>query len=83
MKVHTLKLDTKYFDAVEKNVKRHETRKNDRDFQVGDCLHLCEWGVQGITGRCLLRYVTYISRPSEHTPVSNDFVVMSIAPEAP
>lgn len=40
MKIHELKLDTKYFDDVNIGLKKFEIRKNDRDFKVGDVLAL-------------------------------------------
>lgn len=50
---HHLKTETEYYQQVEAGVKRFELRKNDRDFQVGDILHL-EETVNGVyTGRKL------------------------------
>lgn len=40
MKVHELKLDTKYFDEVKDGNKNFEIRKNDRGYQIGDVLEL-------------------------------------------
>ena len=40
MKVHELKLNTKYFDDVKDGTKTFEIRKNDRGYQVGDLLSL-------------------------------------------
>ena len=40
MKIHKLKLDTRYFNNVKSGKKKFEIRKNDRDFQVGDILEL-------------------------------------------
>ena len=37
---HHLKTETEYYQAVEKELKKFELRKNDRDFQVGDILEL-------------------------------------------
>ncbi len=51
MKIHELKLDTKYFNDVKSGKKNFEIRKNDRDFKVGDILNLHMWhdggGIQG------------------------------------
>ena len=40
MKIHELKLDTRYFEDVKSGLKNFEIRKNDRDFKVGDILKL-------------------------------------------
>lgn len=40
--VHKLKADPLTFDAVWTGVKTHEIRLNDRNFRVGDELHLAE-----------------------------------------
>lgn len=50
-KHHYLKTETKYFQAVEKGVKKFEIRNNDRDFKTYDMVYLQETvnGVQ--TGR--------------------------------
>ncbi|WP_212746597.1 DUF3850 domain-containing protein [Lactococcus raffinolactis] len=40
MKIHELKLDTEFFDDVKLGKKNFEIRKNDRNFEVGDTLHL-------------------------------------------
>lgn len=37
---HELKTWLPYFDAIVDGTKLFEVRKNDRDFQVGDCLRL-------------------------------------------
>lgn len=43
MTVHNLKLLPEYFDAVVNGIKTFEIRKNDRDYKVGDTLHLYEF----------------------------------------
>lgn len=40
MKVHELKLDTKYFEDAKSGKKNFEIRKNDRGYQIGDVLEL-------------------------------------------
>ena len=40
MKIHELKLDTEFFDDVKLGKKNFEIRKNHRNFEVGDTLHL-------------------------------------------
>lgn len=60
---HYLKTETEYYQAVEEGIKTFELRINDRDFKVGDVVHLKEV-VQGvITGRELppkaIKYILY------------------------
>ncbi len=43
MKIHELKADICYFDAVWEDKKTFEIRFNDRNFQVGDLLLLKEY----------------------------------------
>ncbi len=42
MKVHELKIYSKYFIDIASGIKNFEIRKNDRDFKKGDFLHLKE-----------------------------------------
>lgn len=60
--VHQLKTETKYFKAVKAGYKLFETRKNDRDFRVGDYLALNELSADGkkYTGDSILLKVLYI-----------------------
>ncbi|MBM4029513.1 MAG: DUF3850 domain-containing protein [Planctomycetes bacterium] len=79
-KVHTLKIWPQYLDPIGRLEKTFEVRKSDRDFRVGDILHLREWfpdrdewGARNIT--C---FVTYIM----HGPVfgiEDGYCVMGIA----
>lgn len=48
---HYLKTETQYYQKVEKGIKTFELRKNDRDFKVGDVLHLEETINGEYTGR--------------------------------
>jgi len=86
--VHDLKTWPESFAPIQDGRKLHEVRKADRDFRVGDTLHLREWdrmpfpGCGGMveggryTGRALDRLVTYISAPGFSPP---GMVIMSIA----
>ena len=42
-KIHALKILPEYFKPILEGCKRSETRVNDRDFQIGDILILCEY----------------------------------------
>lgn len=48
-KTHRLKILPEYLDRIVSGQKRFEIRKDDRDFQVGDWLHLkCEEDNRGV-----------------------------------
>ena len=50
--IHYLKTLPEYYEKILDGTKRFELRKNDRDFKVGDWLHLAEWSdPDGYTGR--------------------------------
>jgi len=79
-KIHVLKTWPEFMDAIGNREKTFEVRKNDRDFRVGDILHLREWfPVPGEWGsRNITCFVTYIM----HGPrfgIEEGYCVMSIA----
>ena len=39
--LHTLKIERRYYDRIIEDKKTFEIRKNDRDYQVGDCIRFC------------------------------------------
>ncbi|EBR5148684.1 DUF3850 domain-containing protein [Salmonella enterica] len=47
---HNLKIAPEYFAAVVAGVKHAEMRFNDRNYQTGDVLNLCEWDDGTFTG---------------------------------
>jgi len=82
MAQHELKLWPAPFDAVDRNEKRFEYRRDDRGFEVGDVLLLRCWdpAASVYTGRTLKRRVTYIARgPMFDIPLG--YCIMSIEPE--
>lgn len=40
---HELKIWPQYYEPVKKRLKTFEIRENDRGFQAGDTVTLCEW----------------------------------------
>lgn len=79
-KAHRLKIWPQFIDAIGREEKTFEVRKNDRDFRVGDILHLREWNPEtkewgSLSITC---FVTYIL----HGPafgIEEGYCVMSIA----
>ena len=58
---HDLKILPQYFEAVKTGKKKFELRKNDRDYKVGDEIHLEEWEpAGGYTGRDIVKEITYV-----------------------
>ena len=78
MMIHELKIWPKYFDAVNKEVKRFEIRKNDRNFQVGELLLLKEFDSisDSYSGRQIKCKILYILEDPKF--IKDGFVVMSI-----
>lgn len=84
-KVHELKTLRPYFQAIVDFRKTFELRRNDRDFQEGDYLHLREWDTNegGYTGRTVARRVVYVLKNSATAPftgLQEGHVVMAIGP---
>jgi hypothetical protein len=61
--LHTLKAWPVYFEPLRQGVKTFEIRKNDRNFKVGDVLHIQEWNPETelYTGRSLCRVISYVT----------------------
>ncbi|UTX09429.1 DUF3850 domain-containing protein [Bacillus altitudinis] len=59
--VHDLKIMPQYLWALKTGIKGFEIRKNDREFQVGDILHLREYKDGQYTGRLVLGRITFIT----------------------
>jgi len=91
MPEHELKIWPSYFKAIQEGRKTFETRKADRDFDVGDVLRLREWSPavprsmylpEGYTGREMRVRVTYILRGDGGFGVMLGYVVMAIKVES-
>ena len=78
---HYLKIYPEFFSAVCTGVKRAELRKNDRDYRVGDTLHLMETprGSCDSTGEFINAAITHIADVGEWMP---GYVLLSIEREA-
>ncbi|HGO4697869.1 TPA: DUF3850 domain-containing protein [Klebsiella pneumoniae] len=74
---HELKIYPEFFSAVCTGVKRAELRKNDRDYRVGDTLHLMETprGSCHRTGEFINVTITHIADVGEWMP---DYVLLSV-----
>ncbi|HGK4748591.1 TPA: DUF3850 domain-containing protein [Klebsiella quasipneumoniae] len=74
---HDLKIYPEFFSAVCTGVKRAELRKNDRDYRVGDTLHLTETprGSCHQTGEFINVKITHIADVGEWVP---GYVLLSV-----
>lgn len=77
-KTHNLKIWPEYFAAVRDGLKRAELRWNDRGYQAGDILDLCEWDPkeEAFTGEYISVNVTHVAELGQWMP---GYVLLSIA----
>lgn len=61
-KIIEKKILPKYFDAVIRDKKKFEIRKDEDDLQIGDAVILKEWDGEKYTGREVGRNIVYILR---------------------
>lgn len=78
MKVHELKILPEYFVEVITGNKKFEVRKNDRDFNTGDCVKLNEYKDGEYTGNFVKCEVGYILDDPNYC--ADGMVVFSIDP---
>ncbi|QII47804.1 DUF3850 domain-containing protein [Bacillus paralicheniformis] len=76
MQTHKLKILPEYFEAVCSGKKSFEIRENDRGFQVGDKLMICEYipEINEFTGRVVERRVMYMTDYAQ----KENYIVMAI-----
>lgn len=79
---HNLKIWPEYFASVRDGLKRAELRWNDREYQAGDILDLCEWdpNEEAFTGDFISVTVTHVAELGQWMP---GYVLLSVAPPAP
>ncbi len=85
MQIHNVKCWPNFFQSSKRGDKPFELRKNDRNYQVGDELHLHEWDPQTkeYSGRILVRTIGYILRPEDadakdDRPLHPDYVILGL-----
>ena len=82
MNIHELKTEEPYFNQIYNDIKTFEVRKNDRDFQQGDILHLREYITKSVgspfySGYELLARITCILNDDRF--VKKDYVILGIS----
>ena len=74
---HRLKVLPEFFEALACGVKDFELRKDDRDYQVGDFIWLCEWDGEKYTGRSLsIVQIKYILRDCPEYGLMNGYCIL-------
>ena len=73
---HYIKIHPKHFIDVDNGIKTFEIRFNDRNYKVGDILHLREYNGVEYTGRELIREVCYMI--DSHEFCKDGFVVLGL-----
>lgn len=85
MTTHEVKSWSHFFDAIAEGKKRHDLRKNDRDYKIGDTMRLRRYDNinGGYTGETLDAEITYIT--SNKVPCAfssavlpNDYCILSL-----
>ena len=73
---HYLKIKPEYFRAIASGEKTFEVRRNDRNYQRYDILHLQEFAGDEYTGRTIDAEVTYLLDDPEFC--KDGFVIMAL-----
>lgn len=73
---HYVKILPKYYLDVEKGIKTFEIRFNDRNYKVGDILHLQEFCGGEYTGREIEKEICYMI--NDHVYCKEGFVVLGL-----
>lgn len=77
MAVHKLKIKPKYFEQLITHKKTFEIRFNDRDFEVGDVLHLEEYE-NGFTEKETIRIISHILKDVPECGLMEGYVILSL-----
>lgn len=74
---HYIKILPKYYEAVRTDKKKFELRKNDRDYKVGDEIHLEEWDPSELyTGRSIMKVITYVLKNCEEFGLKDGYCII-------
>ena len=76
-KIHELKILPQWYEDVFNRTKKFELRKADRDYKVGDFLHLKEWDGE-YTGRSCIRKIIYIYQGTGEYGLAEGYWILGI-----
>lgn len=74
-KLHTKKIQHKYFEDILKNGKKFEIRKNDCDYQVGDFVILAEYDGEKPMNNSALVEITYVLKDIPQYGLDKDYCI--------
>ena len=74
-KLHTKKIQHKYFEDILKNGKKFEIRKNDCDYQVGDFVFLVEYDGEILTNNSIFAEITYVLKDIPEYGLDKDYCI--------
>lgn len=80
MKLHVLKIERNFFDAVMCERKKAELRKADRDYKEGDLIHFTDTIGDEYDGMFNLFIITHVLPCRSVLKDCEDYVVLSIIP---
>jgi hypothetical protein len=81
MTIHQIKCKPEYFKHLLDGTKTAEIRENDRDYQVGDHLLICEFDAKGYTRREVMRTVSHVLTADKFAGLPKGWVCLSFARE--
>lgn len=74
-KLHTKKIQHKFFEDILKNGKKFEIRKNDCDYQVGDFVFLFEYDGEILTNNSIFAEITYVLKDIPEYGLDKDYCI--------
>lgn len=75
--IHSIKVKPPYYSAIIEGKKNFELRKDDRNYQVGDVLYLCEFDGENYTGKQCIRRVTY--KLSDFVGLASGYCILGLS----
>lgn len=76
--IHELKIKSEYLLAVQDGSKTFEIRKNDRNYKVGDWLHLRGYHNGQHTGLETVKQISYMFEGNDQYGLKKGFVVLGL-----
>ena len=74
---HDVKILPEYFKDVKSGKKHFELRRDDRNYNVGDDLHMEEWTPEGsYTGEDIVKEITYVLRNCPEYGLMNGYCIV-------